>query len=700
MKFESELAEATFPEWKDKYASYGKLKRMIERLQLLDIHNQPYQLFVTSSGKHIRRPLQTGVANVSPEDRETFFSIVDEDIDRINHFYEAKSGELYVAFQLLLTKHERSGDDESMEAGLLKKISQSTSTQIKMRTTVKRDTLKLYREVNALSEYQDINYRAILKIVRDYDNFTGESNLLSYRERLQSQPFMEPRYDMKSLAVEMEKWYHDVTGQELVTLFETPPLTLTQRIKKLKKPIYVVLAFVLAGIVWLLPILNHDGQDRAHKCAVLVVFVTTLWVTEAIPFFVTSLSIPFFTVIMKILGDENGNPLKAEAAAQQTLSHVFDHTLALVLGGFTLSAAFSSNKFELYIAWFLQRRIGHRPKLFLLAFMFLVFFLSLWISNVAAPVLCTTVILPILRDLSPESPYARTMVMGLALAGNIGGMGTPIASPQNAVTIGYYNRYASDDLTFLDWIEVSIPICLLLVFLGWLFLVLAMHPNDVTSIPEIVFEKKRIGIKQVVVLSVSFVTIVLWCTLSLTEDFFGDMGIVALIPIVLLFGSDILTKREFNSFQWNLIFLIGGGNVLGAAVSSSGLLQIVTEGVAPEIEKLPTWIAFACVMLFVLVVTTFVSHTVSSIILIPAIITIGAAIGHVKMIVVAAGLMLSGAMALPMSSFPNVNSLLLEDDYGNPYLHVVDFLKFGGPFSVIVVFILLTAGYLLLLVAF
>ena len=121
---------------------------------------------------------------------------------------------------------------------------------------------------------------------------------------------------------------------------------------------------------------------------------------------------------MKILGDENGNPLKAEAAAQQTLSHVFDHTLALVLGGtafcsiavantqrgFTLSAAFSSNKFELYIAWFLQRRIGHRPKLFLLAFMFLVFFLSLWISNVSLRDCVIALWCPILT----YAPYLNT----------------------------------------------------------------------------------------------------------------------------------------------------------------------------------------------------------------------------------------------------------------------------------------------------
>lgn len=93
--------------------------------------------------------------------------------------------------------------------------------------------------------------------------------------------------------------------------------------------------------------------------------------------------------------------------------------------------------------------------------------------------------------------------------------------------------------------------------------------------------------------------------------------------------------------------------------------------------------------------TTFVSHTVAALILTPIIVDIAASSGEVQIVVMTATLMMSGAMSLPMSSFPNANSLLVDDDFSRPFLHPFDYLKHGSAVSVACFTTLCTVGYLL-----
>ena len=94
-------------------------------------------------------------------------------------------------------------------------------------------------------------------------------------------------------------------------------------------------------------------------------------------------------------------------------------------------------------------------------------------------------------------------------------------------------------------------------------------------------------------------------------------------------------------------------------------------------------------------VTTFVSHTVAALILTPIIVDIAASSGQVQITVMTATLMMSGAMSLPMSSFPNANSLLVDDDFSRPFLHPMDYIKHGSAISVACFSTLCTIGYAL-----
>jgi phosphate transporter len=126
----------------------------------------------------------------------------------------------------------------------------------------------------------------------------------------------------------------------------------------------------------------------------------------------------------------------------------------LLLGGYTISTAFARCELELVIASYLQSRFGKFPKIFILAVMFLGLFLSMWISNHTAPILCTSILVPIVENIPQDSRsismialllsiillsssirFTKALLIGLAFACNFGGMTTPISSLQNALAV-------------------------------------------------------------------------------------------------------------------------------------------------------------------------------------------------------------------------------------------------------------------------
>lgn len=174
----------------------------------------------------------------------------------------------------------------------------------------------------------------------------------------------------------------------------------------------------------------------------------------------------------------------------------------------------------------------------------------------------------------------------------------------------------------------------------------------------------------------------------------GDPAIVGLLLLGAAFGSGFLGKADFNGLSWHLLALIAGGNALGLAVSRSGLLTMAADAMTTRVlAGGSTWLVVVELGLALLVLTSFISHTVASIVVMPLIASIGVQFGDAKGVVFCCVLAVSAAMALPMSSFPNVNSLLAEDDYGTPYLTPRDFVRSGVPSSIAVGLCIVALGY-------
>lgn len=451
------------------------------------------------------------------------------------------------------------------------------------------------------------------------------------------------------------------------------------------------LVAILAIFVMLLvaPIMEKPEQQN---CLAILVFASLMWATEAIPLFVTSLTIPFLCITLRVVRSDDGNKrLSSKDATSVVFSSMWTPVIMLLLGGFTLAAALSKCRIDKRIATFVLSKAGTQPRTVLLANMLVSAFASMLISNVAAPVLCYGIIEPMLRNLPTGSPMSKALIMGIALSANIGGMLSPIASPQNVVAIGIMTPAP----TWGDWFFVVIPVGLVSLGLIWVLLMLTFQPGKGTKIVPIRPVKEPFNSVQWFVTVVTIGTIALWCASHQLENVFGDMGVIAIIPLVLFFGIGLLTKEDFNNFPWTIIILAAGGLALGKSVRSSGLLHTLADDISVRVDGMSLYGVLVVFSSLILVIATFISHTVAALIFLPLVYDVGAAMEepHPNLLVMAGVLMCSAAMGLPTSGFPNMTAIMKEDSTGQRYLQVKHFISRGVPSSIMTLIVSVTLGY-------
>lgn len=451
------------------------------------------------------------------------------------------------------------------------------------------------------------------------------------------------------------------------------------------------------SILLSVPILNKPEQQN---CLAMLVLVSLLWATEVIPLFVTSLLIPFLVVVLGIMRspEKPYKRLDPKEASGVVFAAMWTPVIMLLLGGFTIAAALSKYDIARRMATFVLSKAGTKPQVVLLTNMFVSMFLSMWISNVASPVLCYSIIQPLLRNLPADSNFSKALVLGIALAANVGGAASPIASPQNIIAL--QNMYPS--ISWGTWFFISLPVCIISILLIWVLLLVTFNPSRGTTIVSVRYGKDKFSGVQYFITIVTLATIGLWCVSHQLEHTFGDMGVIAIIPLVLFFGTGILTKEDFNNFLWTIIILAAGGLCLGKAVTSSGLLHAIAKAITERVEHLSLYGVLIVFSALILVIATFISHTVAALIILPLVQQIGVSMDdpHPNLLVMASALMCSVAMGLPTSGFPNMTAIMTEVPLtGQRYLTVRHFLTRGIPSSLMCFGVIVTVGYGLMYVA-
>ncbi|ORX93102.1 SPX-domain-containing protein [Basidiobolus meristosporus CBS 931.73] len=623
----------------------------------------------------------------------------------------------------------------SIESRLTRHTTRDSQVYVEQLVDLRSQLIDLFVSLSELESYIELNRTAFQKILKKYDKLLDGNLREQYLPKmvLDSHPFT-PRtveilreqierverlyadalcYGNHQMAVRQMKSHlrdqvtfdrntvwKDMVGQERrindahVKDKAVPTVKIPFTKYRINKELFRQIICFSIAIAALIILLNVDcfGNRQENYCFALLIFAAIMWATEAIPIYATSLMIPFLIVPLGILRNPDGSEMPAKAASKAVFQSMFSGTIMMLLGGFALAAALSKYGIAKAFASHVLSRAGTRPRWVLLAIMLVAVFLSMWISNVATPVLCFSLIDPILRTLADDSPVAQCLLLGIALASCIGGMTSPISSPQNIVTI----QYMQPNPGWGKWFGVALPISIISVFVAWAILLLVYRPDRASPhLNTIKPTKGKANWTQMYVMFITILTIGLWCAESSMEAHIGDTGIIAAIPLFMFFGTGILNKDDLNNFLWSVVVLAQGGMALGNAVTSSGLLQDIALQIKDGIQNLEVIAILAIFSFLILVFATFVSHTVAALIIVPIVREVGQnlPVPHPNLLVMGAGLACSAGMGLPVSGYPNMSAVMMENPLGKPYLTTKDFIITGIPTSIICTVLVFTLGY-------
>lgn len=380
----------------------------------------------------------------------------------------------------------------------------------------------------------------------------------------------------------------------------------------------------------------------------IFVLAAMLWVTAALPLFATALLVVGLEILL--LANPGGWTGLGFASGpsphyREILATAADPVLVLFFGGFVLAAAAVKEGVDHAISSWLLSPFGREPRWVLLGVILVTFTFGMWMSNTATATMMLALLTPTLRALPPGEPYRKALVLAVPFAANISGMTTPIASPPNAVAVGFVQK-AGHSIHFFDWMLVAMPLAAGLALVTWMVLWRMFPP----SAPDLRVERKRhtLGRRGWFVVGVFFVTVFLW----MTDRWHGlPPSVVALLPAVVLTVTRIFSSADLASLNWDILILIAGGIALGSGMLLTGLDKIV-------VQWLPVGAGSVTLLLILVAVTfligNFMSNTAAANLLLP----IGLSASesgalHPIQVAISLALVASLSMTLPISTPPN-----------------------------------------------
>ncbi len=386
------------------------------------------------------------------------------------------------------------------------------------------------------------------------------------------------------------------------------------------------------------------GLQTPEQIALSILIVAAaMWITEAVPLFVTSLAVLALALVWLMPGLERA---EIEAAASDFTSPFFSDVILLFLGGFTLSAALRKHRFDERLARGVIRATGGEMPKLIAGVMGITALLSMWLSNTATAAMMLAICLPLVQRL-PEGHTGRlALILSIPLAANIGGLGTPIGTPPNAIAVRYLQQ-RGEPIDFGTWMMAGVPGVIVLLALAWCLLMYAgRKQRDTKFTLDDSPPPKAKGWKPTLVLVMTGVTIFGW----ITGGWHGlSAGTVSLAPIIVLFGVGVLDSSDLRSMSWDVLLLMGGGLCLGEVMERSGLAATIVE-VLP-LEGAPAGIVLAIVCITATLMSTVMSNTASATLLLPLVMGLGAL--DPSPLGLGVAMSCSLAMALPISTPPN-----------------------------------------------
>jgi sodium-dependent dicarboxylate transporter 2/3/5 len=432
-----------------------------------------------------------------------------------------------------------------------------------------------------------------------------------------------------------------------------------------------LLAFCL---YWLL--LHFGLDDKAAITAGITLLTVVWWVSEALPIPATSL-VPFALL-----------PLFGIVDHKTVALSLGSHVILLLMGAFMLSKALEKSGAHERLAIYMLRLVGvSSGRRLVFGFMLAAGFLSMWISNTATTLIMLPMALAILRHV--DNPKLKVaLILGIAYASSVGGIGTVIGTPPNVIFMAIYEEQTGREFGFLAWMKIGVPVVLMALPIMALWLTRNVKLDHEIEIPELGTwraEEKR-------TLIVFGLTALAW--IFRKEPFGGWSGYfdlssagdstVALFAVVIMFvvpngkGSRLLDWDTAKSIPWGMLLLFAGGIAIAKGFVASGLSNMLGNWLT-SLANLPVIVMILTICLVVTYLTEITSNTATATLLMPILAVAAIASGYDPMVfMIPAAMCASCAFMLPVATAPNAIV------YGTGEIEIQDMVKEGALLSFVI----------------
>jgi len=460
------------------------------------------------------------------------------------------------------------------------------------------------------------------------------------------------------------------------------------------------------ALMQLLP--EPTGLDpAAWQVAALGLWMAIWWISEAIPIPATAL-LPLIVL-----------PLSGVGGIREAAGPYANPLIFLFMGGFIIAVAMQRWNLHKRIALGIINRVGTSPRAIVLGFILASGFLSLWVSNTATALMMLPIAMSVIslsvQDHGDQPTgsrnFAIALLLSVAYGCNIGGLGTLIGTPPNALMAAYLLDSHGVTIGFAQWMLLGLPLVMIGLPLAFLILTRVAYPVTGQTLPggQGVIDRERdqlgpIKAQEQRVATIFILTAALWITRPWLQGLLpglSDAGIAmtaALLMFIVPAGGQsrraLLTWLDLRDLPWGILLLFGGGLSLASAVGQTGLDEAIGQAVV-SLDAWPTLLILTLAVAIVLLLTEISSNTATAAAFLPVLAAAAIGLGYApEFFVIPAALAASCAFMLPVATPPNAIV------YGSGLLSVPLMVRAGIWLNLLFVIMIMGAAYSLMLWAF
>lgn len=404
----------------------------------------------------------------------------------------------------------------------------------------------------------------------------------------------------------------------------------------------------LGVLVFLLPLLLDvpNLDEVGERMLAIFLLAIVLWISEAIPLVATAVLVIGLEVLL--VSDQAVLPVPEDATAySKFLGTLANPVIILFLGGFLIADGAEKYRLDKNLAAVFIRPFTGSARRTVLGLMTITALLSMFMSNTATTATMFAVVIPVMTALPAGKPRTG-LALSIPVAANIGGIGTPVGTPPNAIALGALEE-AGHHLSFLDWMLMTCPFMIVMLVGAWALIVTMFIPRGMGVDIDMQADWKT-DRKARAFYIIAALTILGW----MTEALHGlSANVVGFMAVVALLVTRVMGDKDLGRISWPTLWLVAGGIALGDGMAATGLdvwvLGLFDWTTMPAVAVIVVMGALA------LGLSNVISNSAAANLLVPLGMGLAGGIGGLEAVTLAVALALacSMAMSLPISTPPN-----------------------------------------------